>query len=166
MKAITGCYKTTPTTAMEIEAELHPTWIRLQTKVLLANTRMRSLSASHPIQKWISSALRTRTANVTHRSNLESALQHFPILTTKIETIEPFIRPPWWMPKINVQLSATKDEAKKLHADLCKKSATEEIYTDGSGIENKVQLHSALESTKQSVNTWGAEPITMSSQLS
>jgi len=39
------------------------------------------------------------------------------------------------MPKINVQLSA---EAKKLHANLCKKSATEEIYTDGSDIKNKV----------------------------
>jgi len=51
MKAITGCYKTTPTAAMEIEAELHPTWIRLQTKVVLAIRCMRSLSASHPIQE-------------------------------------------------------------------------------------------------------------------
>ena len=77
---------------MEVEAELQPAWIRLQTKVLLAITRMRSLSTSHPIQEWISSALKTRTANVRHRSDLESALQQFPILTERIETIEPFIR--------------------------------------------------------------------------
>jgi hypothetical protein len=74
MKAIMGCYKTTPTAAMEIEAELQPAWIRLQTKTLLTITRMRSLPAGHPTQEWISKALRSRTANVKHRSNLESAL--------------------------------------------------------------------------------------------
>ena len=138
MKAITGCYRTTPTAAMEIEAELQPLWIRLQTKVLLAITRMRSLSATHPIQEWISNALRTRTAKVRHRSVLENALQQFPILTENIETIEPFIRPPWWVPKVKVQVSAGKDEAKKLHDSLCNKPGTEDIYTDGSGIEGKI----------------------------
>ena len=149
MKAITGCYKTTPTASIEIEAELQPAWIRLQTKVLLAITRMRSLSTSHPIQEWISNALRTRTANVRHRFNLESALQHFPILTEKVETIEPFIRPPWWTPKAEVQISATKDEAKTLHTDLCKKPNVEEIYTDGSGIEGKVGAAAHRPGTKE-----------------
>lgn len=137
MKAITGCYRTTPTAAMEIEADLPPPWIRLQIKVLLAVTRMRSLSANHPIHEWISNALRTRTANVKHRSVLENALQQFPILTESIETIEPYIRPPWWMPKLKVQISVTKDEAKNLHNTLHKPDV-EEIYTDGSAIEGKV----------------------------
>ena len=50
MKAILGCYRTTPTAAMEIESGLPPTWIRLQTKPLLSVTRMQSLSARHFIQ--------------------------------------------------------------------------------------------------------------------
>jgi ribonuclease HI len=138
MKAITGCYRTTPTAALEIEAELQPPWIRLQTKVLLTVTRMRSLSISHPMHERISNALRTRTANVKHRSILENALQQFPILTKNIETIEPFIRPPWWTPKANIQISTTKDEAKELHNSLHKRRGVKEIYTDGSGIEGKV----------------------------
>ena len=75
MKAILGCYRTTPTAAMEIESGLQPVWIRLQTKVLLAITRMQSLSTNHPIQQWLLNALRVRTANISHRSNLENAFQ-------------------------------------------------------------------------------------------
>jgi hypothetical protein len=45
-KAILGCYRTTPTAAMKIEAGLAPAWIRLQAKALLSGTRMQSLSAS------------------------------------------------------------------------------------------------------------------------
>ena len=59
-------------------------------------------------------------------------------MTENIETIEPFIRPPWWTPKVKVQISANKDEAKKLHDRLSKKPGIEEIYTDGSGIEGKI----------------------------
>jgi hypothetical protein len=42
MKAITGCYRTTPTAALEIETDLPPPWLRLQTKILLAITRMQT----------------------------------------------------------------------------------------------------------------------------
>ena len=58
MKAILGCYRTTPTAAMEIETGLQPAWIRLQTKNLLVITRMQSLSTRHPIHEWL--ALTTR----------------------------------------------------------------------------------------------------------
>ena len=57
MKAILGCHKTTPTAAMELETGLQLSWIRLQTKALLATTRMQSLSASHPIEGWLTNAL-------------------------------------------------------------------------------------------------------------
>src|SRR4030095_12790003 len=112
MKAILGCYKTTPTAAMEIESGLQPTWIRLQTKVLLAVTRMRTFSAKHPVQEWLTSALRTRTANIVHRSNLENVLQQFPHTTEAIESIEPYIRPPWWTLKAKTRIEETKDNAK------------------------------------------------------
>jgi len=56
MKAILGCYYTTPTAAMELEAGLMPTWIQLQTKTLLAYIYMQSLAESDPIHEWINKA--------------------------------------------------------------------------------------------------------------
>src|SRR5947207_1402375 len=58
-------------------------WIRLQTKVLLSITGMQSLSLRHPIQEWLTNTLRTRTAHISHRSNLENILQQFPYIYAK-----------------------------------------------------------------------------------
>ena len=140
MKTITGCYRTTPTAAMEVEAGLQPAWIRLQTKALQSVARMQSLSAKHPIQKWLENALRTRTAAISHRSNLENILHQFPHMATRIESIEPYIRPPWWESKVQIKMSASKKEAKTTHDEMQKQASptTMSIYTDGSGIEGKV----------------------------
>ena len=140
MKAITGCYRTTPTAAMEIEAGLQPAWIRLQIKALQSVTRMQSLSTKHPIHEWLQNARRTRTAAISHRSNLENILQQFPHTATKTETIEPYIRPPWWEPKAQVIVNASKQEARVMHDKMQKRvnSTTTTIYTDGSGIKGKV----------------------------
>ena len=138
MKAITGCYRTTPTAALEIEAGLQPAWIRLQEKVLRAVTRLQSLSVKHPIHEWLGNARINRTAAITHRSNLENIMQQFPETATKIEAIEPYIRPPWWEPKIHIQVEATKNDAKAKHDELQKRTPCPTIYTDGSGIQGKV----------------------------
>ena len=142
MKAISGCYRTTPTAAMEIETELQPVWIRLQTRVLLAITRMQSLSEAHPIKGRLINALRTRTANISHRSNLENILQQFPFMTGSLETIDPFIRPPWWETAVKIQIAASKDEAVNLHDTLQRQDPRSNgimtIYTDGSGINGKI----------------------------
>lgn len=140
MKAILGCYKTTPTAAMEVESGLEPPWIRLQTKALLAVTRMQSLSAKHPIHVWLANALRTRTAAIPHRSNLENILQQFPHMTETIETIEPFIRPPWWVLKAQTRVEQTKDMAKKAHDEIQKlpDASVATLYTDGSGTDMRV----------------------------
>src|SRR5919205_407247 len=93
----------------------------------------------HPIHKWISRALRTRTSSLHHRSNLEHIFQHFPQLTAEIETIELFIRPPWWTSRIQIQIAEDKDAAKQQHDDIITKTLNAfSIYTDGSGIEGKV----------------------------
>ena len=140
MKAILGCYRTTPTAAMEIEAGLAPAWIRLQTKVLLSGTRMQSLSTRHPIHKWLQCALRTRTASTRHQSILENMLNQFPLMTTRIETIEPYIRAPWWTSKIQVEIASDKKAAKSRHDELINSTPvnTMTIYTDGSGIMEKI----------------------------
>jgi hypothetical protein len=125
---------------MEIEAGLQPAWIRLQTKVLQSITRMQSLAAEHPIQKWLSNAEKTRTAAITHRSNLENVLYQFPHMATKIKSIKPYIRPPWWLPKVQIRMSQSKGDAKTLYDDIQELAdpTTAAIYTDGSGIEGKI----------------------------
>jgi len=140
MKAILGCYRTTPTAAMEIEAGLTPAWIRLQTKVLLSMTRLQALSTHHPIHKWIQSALRTRTAFMTHRSILENIFNQFPVTATKIESIEPYIREPWWAPRTIIEIAADKEAAKNLHDHTINSvpNSTMIIYTDGSGIKELI----------------------------
>ena len=112
----------------------------LQTKVLLAITRMQSLSTNHPIQQWLLSALRVRTANISHRSNLENAFQQFPYMTEGIESIEPFIRPPWWTLRAKTRVDYTKDIAKDIDDKIQEVSddTTVTIYTDGSGIDKKI----------------------------
>ena len=96
MKTILGCYRTTPTVAMEIESGLPPPWIRLQTKVLSALTRMQTLATNHPIHEFLKESLRTRTAAVKYRTNIENILQQFLITTMgTLSAISPFTRPPW-----------------------------------------------------------------------
>ena len=139
MKAITGCYKTTATAAMEIETGLQPSWLRLQTKTLQAITRMQTLSKKHPLHEWLASAMRTRTAQNPHQTNLENVLQQFPLMTENIETIEPYIRPPWWTPKVEIKIDTTKDKAKDQHYKILHENSTAPtIYTDGSGIKGKI----------------------------
>ena len=96
MKTILGCYRTTPTVAMEIESGLPPPWIRLQTKALSSLTRMQTLVTNHPIHEFLAEGLRTRTAAVKYRSNIENILQQFPITTNgTLGAISPFTQPPW-----------------------------------------------------------------------
>jgi len=102
--------------------------------------RMQSLSANHPLQEWLTNALQMRTSCIPHRSNLENILQQFPHMCGKIETIETHIRPPWWTPTAKINIEASKGDAKDQHARNQSHSSatTVTIYTDGSGIENKI----------------------------
>jgi len=111
MKTVLGCYHTTSTAAMELESGLSPPWIRLQTKVQCSLTRLQSLKQNHPIHEFLAKGLRTRTAAVQHRSNIENILQQFPITTIgTLSTISPFTRPPW-CPTADIHLYAATDQA-------------------------------------------------------
>src|SRR5436190_21154671 len=101
---------------------------------------MQSLSMKHPIQEWLTSALRTRTACIPYRSNLENILQQFPHMCARIETIETHIRTPWWTPTAKIKVDTTKEIAKDQHdkTQTYLETMTVTIYTDGSGIEGKI----------------------------
>ena len=99
---------------------------------------MQTLSEKHPLHEWLASAMRMRTAQNPHQTNLENILQQFPQMTENIETIEPYICPPWWMPKVEFKIDITKDKAKEQYYEMQnKKSTATTIYTDGSGIKSK-----------------------------
>jgi ribonuclease HI len=61
-------------------------------------------------------------------------------MTESIESIEPFIRPPWWMLKAKTRIEKTKDIAKSAHDKIQElpNANTAIIYTDGSGIDKKI----------------------------
>src|SRR5216117_3841203 len=61
-------------------------------------------------------------------------------MTENIETIEPYIRPPWWTPIVEIKIHTTKDNAKNQHYEMQKheKSMAATIYIDGSGIKGKI----------------------------
>ena len=100
---------------------------------------MQTLSRKHPLQEWLASAMRTRTAQNPFQTNLENILQQFPHMTETIETIEPYIRPPWWTPKVEIKIDITKDKAKSQYYEKQhEKSTAALIYTDGSGIKGKI----------------------------
>ena len=58
----------------------------------------------------------------------------------RIETIEPYIRPPWWISIAKTRIETTKNDAKDQHDRIQTQSDDTiiTIYTDGSGIENKI----------------------------
>ena len=62
-------------------------------------------------------------------------------MTEKIEHIEPFIRPPWWTLNAQVIISQDKQSAKAHHdriQGINQYTLPLTIYTDGSGINNKI----------------------------
>jgi hypothetical protein len=98
MKAILGCYRTTPTIAMEVDSGIPPAWLSLQTKALSSAARFKSLHHDHPLRPWLKNARKVASRNykVTHVSNLENMIQQFPeIMSQSVESVVPFKHPPW-----------------------------------------------------------------------
>ena len=60
-------------------------------------------------------------------------------MTENIETIESYIRPPWWTPKVEIKIDITKDKVKNQFYEMqYEKSTAATTYTDGSGIKGKI----------------------------
>ena len=91
-------------------------------------------------------------------------------MCTKIETIEPYIRPPWWTPITKIKIETTKVDAKDQHNEIqmhLDSATMVTIYTNGSGIESQISTaaynslinevsHQYLGSEKQ-FNVYAAE---------
>ena len=93
MRRILGCFKTTPTAALEVESGLPPPELRLKGKILKAITRMQTLPPQHPIHKWLSQARLNAQCRASHCSNIENLICRFPHTTCPLENIHPYICP-------------------------------------------------------------------------
>jgi ribonuclease HI len=137
MKAILGVFRTTATSAMEIETSLEPAHLRIRKKVLKSYTRMQTAPDTHPINRIIRRAKLSKSNK--HITGFEYLARTFPQYTSMpVETIKPFIRPPWWTPPHQIDISTSKKIAKLKHNEAIHDPGTLCIYTDGSGINNHI----------------------------
>jgi Reverse transcriptase (RNA-dependent DNA polymerase) len=117
MKAILGCYRTTPTAAMEVETGLLPPYLRLQTKILKAATRIQELPLTHPAKRLkqkaeseVSKAQHRRRPQPRHCSPMENLVMQFKdFIPPGLRERETYKKPPWE----NTTTGTTKQEEEK-----------------------------------------------------
>ena len=136
MKAILGSFRTTATSALQIETSLPPTHLRLRNRVLQSWTRMRTAPETHPINAAIRRAIASRSKS--HTTPLENLARSFPQYASTIETIKPHPFPPWWTPAFSSEVNGDKKAAKAKHDTTTHEQSTLCIYTDGLGIDGHV----------------------------
>jgi len=137
MKAILGSFRTTATTALEVESGLMPAHLRLQSKILRAYTRLTTLPQNNPVNPILMRAAISQSQIFI--SPLEYLIRTFPDYSpSMMETIQPYIRPPWWIPITSIDISSNKKEAKTRHEETLQDPNTISIYTDGSGIDGQI----------------------------
>ena len=154
MKTILGCFRTTSTSALEIETDMPPPQWRLTQKILQSVTRLKTTPRTHPIQSWITAACMSRQ-DAPHRSNLENLAHQYPeYMHANLETIIAYTHPPWWSPPINIHIEqCSKEEAKDRHLERLSQITTENttiIYTDGSGINGNIGAAAYILNTNES----------------
>jgi hypothetical protein len=111
MKGILGCFRTTSTDALENETDLLPPRLRLREKILKSDTRMLTAPPTNPIQQCLRHARNPRCQMHSFPSNLVNIAKHFPKCMHQLETIVPYIRPPWWTLKASLHIDIDKDSA-------------------------------------------------------
>ena len=113
MKAILGTFRTTATSALQIETSLPPTHLRLRNRVLQSWARMQTAPETHPINAAIRRATCSQSKIII--TPLEHLARTFPKYASPIETIKPHPLPPWWSPPFEIEIEGDKTFAQRLH---------------------------------------------------
>jgi hypothetical protein len=104
---------------------------------------------------------RQQGAGLTYKSNLEHLTKRYPQYAglsdaPPLETIYPYIVPPWWEKPYSISISATKKIAEEQHQEVAESNSNNsnllDVYADGSGIEG--QIGAAAYSPKTSTTTY------------
>ena len=81
-------------------------------------------------------------------------MQNFSHTATNTESIRPFLWPPWWTPKTQILIEASKKEVISTHDKILEKASQNAqmvIYTDGSGIQGKIGSATFEPASKETV---------------
>jgi len=139
MKTMMGCFCTTPTDALINETSLLSVGLRLREKILKSVTRMLTVSPQHPLYPWIERARNPRWQRFFFPTNLVNIAKHFPECMHDLETVVPYIRPPWWSLKASIHIDTDKETAEVHHLSTTSRpDNSAHIYTDGSGINDRI----------------------------
>jgi ribonuclease HI len=147
MKAILGTFRTTSTSALQIESSLPPTYLRLRNRVLQSWIRMQTAPESHPVNAAIRRATSSRSQTVI--TPFEYLAMTFPRHASPLETIKPFPVPPWWSPPFTFEIDVDKESAKARHDATRHDDGTLCIYTDGSGIDGHISASAVCPAISQ-----------------
>jgi hypothetical protein len=98
------------------------------------------------LEFWIDKNIFRARAGSPNDSPLQAATadrsfaKQFPECMHHLETIVPYIRPPWWSLKASIHIDIDKETAEAHHLQTIPQlhNETAQFYTDGSGINNGI----------------------------
>ena len=129
---ITGAFRTTAGSAVDVEANLLPARQQVGQTALETTMRIRTTPLSTEMAKP-----KSKTRHVSPLDQFSSLLEdQYKAPLNRLEMRQPHVVPPWWVPPLtridsSPEAAIKEHDAIKPHTALC-------IYTDGSGIEGHV----------------------------
>ncbi len=138
-RRITWAFKATSLPALDIETFLLPIGLELDK---FASDSLLQIVSGQLYETIINNS--PKLAPFKQLSSLESLTRQFEersgLSIVDLEKTVPFIAPPWWIPT-KTTIAPNKSEAKQNHDQLAQNLNSQNhliIYTDGSGINNKI----------------------------
>ncbi|KAG8951833.1 hypothetical protein FRC04_005525 [Tulasnella sp. 424] len=138
-----GAFRTSPSDALNFDADLLPTATRLDRTVSLAAARLLSLPETNPARRLTRRCLRRPVKR--HASNLHAVFHsssdtNSPRRRTAdsfafpddMETIRPKAAPPWWETPVDTHIAKDRGTAIEDHANLVYFADHFHLYSDGS----------------------------------
>lgn len=131
---ITGAFSTAATDMTNFHAHIPPAHLRLSLASLKAAARLCTLPPSHPLH---SSIQRCRRSVRRHKTTVHKLMDAFPALRGPVEKVHQVQTRRTAMEYLDVQVRATRDEAKNTAEEAIASGALC-IFTDGSGYKGGV----------------------------
>ncbi len=158
-----SAFKTVSTPALEVEAHVLPTHLRLKQRAQMVAARLSTLPKDHPANAVVARAT-TRSTHLKpdHRYPLAETLRTMePARLRALETIDPSPQPPWQTPAFaEIDIEPDREKAKG-KASATQNGAGTAIFSDASGQHNELGAaavalgpnHQILQSRKISIGS-------------
>jgi hypothetical protein len=130
---ITGAMRTTATDILEVMANLIPFRLLVDKVRHRAALRLAKLPPTHPLYKLIQNAVLRLVKR--HQTPLHDLIHRFKIHPKRMETINATRYNTKWQPRTTIKIIDNADDA---IADMEQDLPDVKIFTDGSGMDNKI----------------------------